>query len=132
MSSAQSPNTSNWPAEFAHELAVQKAKTAALELELVQLREQLKKHAGNESQLDLVSEEAIAESLRVAREMFGNEPSIEVLVDPEMPEFPFLVVTVKGAGTTAELLEKRLEWHRRVEPMFAGPFNYPRLSVVFD
>ncbi|WP_425616437.1 hypothetical protein NA78x_000083 [Anatilimnocola sp. NA78] len=131
MSSAQSPNTSNWPSEFAHELALQKAKNAALELELAQLRQQRQEHAGNQSQLELVSEEAIAESLRLAREMFDNEPSIEVLVDPEMPEFPFFVVTVKGAGTT-ELIAKELEWNRRIEPLFPGPFNYPRLSVVFS
>lgn len=62
-------------------------------------------------------------------ELFGVAPRIETMVDPEDPqETPFTVFTVCAAGEISELVDKRFQWHERVDRL--QPQEHPRLSIV--
>ncbi|HUY36822.1 MAG TPA: hypothetical protein VMV69_29150 [Pirellulales bacterium] len=60
--------------------------------------------------------------------LFPGSISLEVDTDPEVPEQPFLVVTVEASGTVKDIVRRRQEWHARAEP-FLGERDV-RLSIV--
>jgi len=71
----------------------------------------------------------LAEVLEFTQEMFG---SVEVALerDPESPEAPYVVFTVRPTGTIEQLVEMRIDWHNalsNVRPRNSGNF---RLSIV--
>lgn len=65
----------------------------------------------------------------ITEEMFGT-PEINVLFDPEDAGTPIVVLTVKCGGNAKELVDKRIEWHDRVNAIPPGSSGRLRLSIV--
>ena len=66
----------------------------------------------------------------VTREVFACDPEFEVMSDPEDPSCEFVAATVHCQGEPWELLQKRLEWHRRIRRGSHGLSQSLRLSVI--
>ena len=107
----------------------------AFQHQLTRAREDLTSWNGeSQSQLESVSEPALSEALTIAREMFGFEPTLRLMVDPEAPDFPYYSIEVRRptALTSQDAVSRQLAWHARVQHLFSGPFNYPRLTFFAD
>jgi hypothetical protein len=62
--------------------------------------------------------------------MFTFKPVLEVLSDPDEPEFPFVLYTVKHAGNATQHLALQTEWHQRIRGLFPDSLNFPRLRII--
>ncbi len=51
---------------------------------------------------------------RVTQELFPGEVSARVMNDPEYPEEHFTVIEAQASGPPEKVVERRVEWHRRV------------------
>lgn len=128
MSTASSPNSAPWP-KF--EIGQPAAATPGDQrFDLSQVRAALLElQHPTVSRLETVSEDALQEALRTAGELFPGIPTIEIVCDPEAPEYPFFGITVKWCGDARGMIAQELAWARRTERLF-GPFQQPRLCVV--
>jgi hypothetical protein len=73
----------------------------------------------------------IADIIDVTQQMFPTKPPrIELMRDPEDPESPFVIITVAFQGNAKELVERRIEWHNRIESLPSGSSGAIRLSIV--
>jgi hypothetical protein len=77
-----------------------------------------------------ISVEQLTTVIHIAQEMFGVEPVFEVLADPEEPDCAFVLFTVTANGTPEQLVERQLEWHQKLRPLFKQPFDVPRLRII--
>jgi hypothetical protein len=66
----------------------------------------------------------------IAQEVYGCAPEMETMCDPEDPAIEFIVVTVNCPSGPAELLEKRLAWHRQIRQVSSELAKDIRLSVI--
>ncbi len=71
----------------------------------------------------------LSDVVAITEEMFGT-PEVGILCDPEDPEVTFVVFTVKCTGQSTELVEKRIEWHEKVDSIPPGSSGRFRLSIL--
>ena len=79
---------------------------------------------------EAIVKKSLDEVLRVTREMFGNATT-EWLEDPDMPDARYLIVNVLADGTPQQLVQRSIEWHRRVaeyDPEHLGAFRFSAMS----
>lgn len=67
--------------------------------------------------------------IAVTEEMFGT-PEITVMCDPEDTDTTFVVFTVRAKGENPGLIDKRIEWHERINAIPPGCSGHFRLSIV--
>lgn len=130
-----SPSLPDFPAampEVAGELAEQRSRVAALEVEVAELHMKIDRLSSTKQIVQTVgdSDPNLADVLALTREMFAGEPIVEVLHDPENPQVPLVTVTVSWSGEPRELIQKRLAWHQRVAQICPGRTLSIRLSVI--
>jgi len=79
--------------------------------------------------VDLAGELGIGERIYavmdVTREMFPGPVSAETGYDPSWPDDRWITFNVEATGTFKEIIDRELEWHRRVAPLIS-----PRLDAV--
>jgi hypothetical protein len=135
MSSTSTSNTMP-PVDLAGQLLDQQFRTAAIEVELAQLRSQVRSLQNEpEPAASPVTAEQLAEVARMTTQMFGVEPTFEFLVDPSEPDQPILLFTVRASGTAEEHIQQELAWHQRIrEQLPSGSdilgADMPRLRIV--
>jgi hypothetical protein len=56
----------------------------------------------------------MADVFRVTEELFPGEVSARVMSDPEYPQERFTVIEAQASGSPEEVVDRRVEWHRRV------------------
>jgi hypothetical protein len=76
-----------------------------------------------------VTEPCLAGVVEMTQQLFGV-PEVSVEQDPEVPDVPMVVFTVFPKGTPHELVDKRMEWHRRMSSMLTDRPNDYRLSII--
>jgi hypothetical protein len=76
-----------------------------------------------------VDDDTLNAVLDMTREFFDCDVKTEEDFDPEDPENPWQVVIVTSRGEPQELVERQLEWHRRVEPISLHAANSLRLWI---
>jgi len=54
------------------------------------------------------------EIIEISADLFPGPIEAHLEADPEMPNEQFLVLTARARGKPKELVQRRLEWHRRV------------------
>jgi hypothetical protein len=54
------------------------------------------------------------EIVRITQELFPGEVSIGVVDDPQNPQTRLNVVKARATGPVEEVVDRRVEWHRRV------------------
>src|SRR5688572_18898299 len=100
------------PVDLAGQLLEQKFRTAAIEVELAQLRSQVRSLLNEpEPAASPITPEQLAEVAKVTTKMFGVEPTFEFLVDPGDPDQPILLFTVRATGTAEASIQQQLAWH---------------------
>lgn len=52
--------------------------------------------------------------LRITNELFPGKATVTVMFDPEYPLDEFTVIEAPVRGDVVEVVDRRLEWHRRV------------------
>jgi hypothetical protein len=78
-------------------------------------------------------EEAFPEILRMTQELFGGPASVMIETDPELPDVRYAVFETTAHGDAAELVQLRLEWHRRAEAVIGEAQSHKVcLSLDFD
>ena len=65
----------------------------------------------------------------IAVEMFGGKVEAEVESDPEDPSYEFVVFSVQCCGDPADLVQRQLHWHERVEQTTGGAGRGYRLVL---
>lgn len=75
-----------------------------------------------------LGDERLAEVFRITKEIFGYEPTTEVMFDPEDPGWSWTVVNVKSQGEPKEIVQRRMEWHTRIDQLKLA--EHPRLSIM--
>jgi hypothetical protein len=130
MSTAPVSDASALQANLVGQLLEQQARTTALEFELARVREEVKKLLGADSLSPPISTQQLAEVAQITKEMFSCDPVFEVLSDPDEPEFPFVLYTVKHVGEVSQHLKLQTEWLQRIRGLFLDPLTYPRLRIV--
>jgi hypothetical protein len=77
----------------------------------------------------LFDDAKLADVFAITEEIFGSKPIVDKMVDPEDPhESPFLVFRVEVRGQHEELIQRHIEWGRRLDSINAG-LQY-RLSII--
>ncbi len=131
MTSAPTQDACFSPLDFAAELLQQKARTTAIELELAQVRAELNRLRGEvDSPIAVIEASELTAAVSITHQVFNTEPTLETMYDPEEPEFPFVLFTVKYSGEPSQMLAKRRDWHERVREHIVAPSNHPRLCIV--
>ena len=51
---------------------------------------------------------------RITQELFPGEVSARVMSDPQYPQECFTVVEAQASGPPEEVVDRRVEWHKRV------------------
>jgi hypothetical protein len=64
------------------------------------------------SSLDLPS--LFAQIVDITQELFPGRVSMYVQDDPEYPQDRYMVIEAKASGSPEDVVERELEWHRRV------------------
>jgi hypothetical protein len=59
----------------------------------------------------------MAHVFEITRELFPGEVSTYVLDDPEYPESRFTVIEAQASGRVEDVVERQVEWHRRVSQL---------------
>ncbi len=72
----------------------------------------------------------LAEVVAITEEMFGNRPLISLINDPEHPDVSFLVLTVRSQGDVKQIVDKRLEWHEKIDRIPPGNSGSFRLTIL--
>jgi hypothetical protein len=84
--------------------------------------------------LDLAEELGIGERiyavLEVTREMFPGPVSAETGYDPEWPEDRWITFNVEATGTFKEIIDREIEWNRRIMPMVSPSLDVVSLFVM--
>jgi len=122
------------PIENAAEVVRQNTRIAALELQVDQLKSEVSRLSRSRSaDCDAISGPDFAEVLRITQDMFPEStPEVELAVDPENPDEPFVVVTVRCSEEIDKIVEKKLAWHDRISGLAADNSCLIRLSVIPD
>ena len=69
-------------------------------------------------------------AMDLAAEVFpGCESELEVECDPAEPEWPWYSLAIRWQGARAEVMDKRLLWHRRMSDAFPHLRDEFRLSI---
>jgi hypothetical protein len=68
----------------------------------------------NCSSLPPLDDRFLAKVFAITEELFGFVPTIEIMHDPEEEGYSWRVVNVCGRGEPKELVDRQLQWHRRV------------------
>jgi hypothetical protein len=109
------------------ELTQLKEEVAALKTEVECLKRAKDDPTFKTTQPD--ADPSLADVVKITQDMFGT-PEVTVEHDPEDPEVQFVVFTVFPSGFPAGLVQKRVDWHERVNaipPRHSGAY---RLSIV--
>lgn len=61
------------------------------------------------------------EVVAITRELFPGSIEFSYETDPETPDEPFLMLTVRASGKPKEVVQRRREWHRRVGEALPNP-----------
>ena len=72
------------------------------------------------------SNSVLFDVLAVTESLFPCAPTLEMMTDPAEPQIRFVVINVEGRGDLNELLEKQIEWHRRLDALnidYSGQFR---------
>ena len=56
----------------------------------------------------------MADIIGITQELFPGAVSTYVLDDPEYPQSRFTVIEAQASGPVEDVVERRVEWHRRV------------------
>ena len=56
----------------------------------------------------------MAHVFEITRELFPGDVSTYVLDDPEYPQSRFTVIEAQVSGPAEDIVERQVEWHRRV------------------
>ena len=56
----------------------------------------------------------MADVVRVTQEIFPGDVSIRAMHDPDHPQEHFTVIEAQADGAIEEVVDRRIEWHRRV------------------
>lgn len=83
-----------------------------LERRVQALEERLAPSPAAVSPIDLPK--LMADVFRVTEELFPGEVSARVMSDPEYPEESITVIEAQASGHPEEVVDRRVEWHRRV------------------
>ena len=59
----------------------------------------------------------MAHVLKITRELFPGKVSTYVLDDPEYPQSRFTVVEAQASGPAEDVVERQVEWHRRISQL---------------
>ena len=111
--------------EDAAEKLTMKLRLNALEYEVKQLRKIVEDKKSTDSEnLDPKIEDVIG----VTSELFECTPKVEIDFDPSNPDETFVVFNVSFNGTSAEMVQKRLLWHRKIRELESGKSSL-RLSI---
>lgn len=117
--------------EVTGELVRQSLRIASLELEVAELRARLDRNSSHAPEARPYRQDPrLLDLCSLTQELFGCIPSFESAVDPDEPDFPFVVVTVDWSGDPRELIQRRIQWHERVRGLAAGDSGKLRLSVM--
>lgn len=76
------------------------------------------------------SAELLAKIADITQLLFPGEVSWEEEYDPDAPEHHFVVFTACATGEPRDVVDRRCEWHVRVEEL-SPPFDC-RLSIEAD
>lgn len=60
------------------------------------------------------SDERLADVFRITKEIFGFEPTTEVMFDPEDPDWSWTVINVHSRGEPKELVQRQIQWHQQL------------------
>ena len=55
--------------------------------------------------------------LRITNDLFPGKATVTVMFDPEYPLDEFTVIEAPARGGIDEVLDRQMEWHRRVEQL---------------
>jgi hypothetical protein len=67
--------------------------------------------------------------LEMTAELFPGKALLRQDIDPEDPYDPKWVVEIEATGTLAEILERKIEWHRRMDAIDIATSDRLRLCV---
>jgi hypothetical protein len=99
--------------------------------EIVELRLLVEHLLSKESQPSYTGRDPrLADVVAVTQELFPGEPTIDLSRDPEDPDNPFVVITVKARADSAELLNRRFKWHDRIRDLTPGHSGSLRLTII--
>ena len=79
------------------------------------------------------SDPAIADVLAITSEMFPGKVEIELERDPSDPDDIMVVLNVASAGDVEAVIDREIEWHRRVdalEPRCSGQLRINVSSIL--
>lgn len=111
--------------DLATEVKELQTRVAVLETEIANLRGRSTTPLATPEELEIVA--------ATAQEVFSSEVSLQEMSDPEEPEWPWIVVCVKAGDLSGkELIQRRLNWHERIEKLLPGKFGRFRLSLDRD
>ena len=85
---------------------------------------------GNAQLSSILSQEQLDCILRLTKNMFGDDVSVEVDYDPEWPGESYVVFLVAASGELHELLQKQYQWHREVAELVESKTELIRISIA--
>ena len=86
------------------------------------------RHGGREAGVTVdASSDLLVKIADITRSLFPGEVTWQEEFDPDAPEHHFLVFTARADGEPREVVDRRCEWHVRVEQL-QPPFDC-RLSI---
>jgi hypothetical protein len=73
--------------------------------------------------------DVIAKTVSITKALFPGDVRVEAEEDPEIAGLSYVVFNVAAAGGPREIIERRLEWHRRIAELGA---DAGRLKLSVD
>lgn len=126
---AVTPENGSGTAQHEQRMMHIERRISGLEESLRELREELRYlRDSRRDNIPTAAEPRFCDLVAITEQMFGT-PEVTVLRDPEDPDVDFIVFTVKCAGEPDEIVEKRIEWHNRIDRIPSGSSGRFRLSV---
>ncbi|HUY33129.1 MAG TPA: hypothetical protein VMV69_10135 [Pirellulales bacterium] len=112
------------------------ASVVELEQEVRELREKVETLAGGQAARDKTAvpigpfTRHMIQLMQVTQDLFPGPVKVKLMCDPEVPSDPFVVFKVESKGEPKEIVDKQLEWHRRIRGILTDPHEELRLSII--
>jgi hypothetical protein len=101
--------------------------------EIVELKEAIAANVARNANIVAASNDAndprLLDVIGVTNDLFSTNPTVEIEDDPENPGNPMVVFMVSANGSPKELVNLRVQWHKRVYAISSGSSGRFRLAI---
>ena len=118
--------------ETAAQIVRQNLRIAEVERQLREVRAEIGRLAKKQGARAVHAREpdpCLADVVGITQEMFSGKVHVELVNDPEEPEHSYVVFRTSATGEISDIVEKRIEWHRRIMQLSPGSSGSFRLSI---